>query len=105
MTKDIMKDTDEQLCGGVYKEGPERSPAQKHPHATGLCHLPNMWIRSSPQGKLLSHVRLFVTPWTVARQAPLLVGFSRQEYQSGSPFPSPSIILVSGMKHNDSVFL
>ena len=37
----------------------------------------------------LSHVQLFVTPWTVAQQAPLSVGFSRQEYQSGLPFPSP----------------
>ena len=37
----------------------------------------------------LSHVQLYVTPWTVACQAPLSVGFSRQEYQSGLPFPSP----------------
>ena len=35
------------------------------------------------------HVRLFATPWTVAHQAPLSMGFSRQEYWSGSPFPSP----------------
>ena len=38
--------------------------------------------------KLLSRVRLFATPWTVARQAPLSMGFSRQEYWSGLPFPS-----------------
>ena len=37
----------------------------------------------------LSRVWLFVTPWTVARQASLSVGFSRQEYWSGQPFPSP----------------
>ena len=37
----------------------------------------------------LSHVRLVVTPWTVARQAPLSIGFFRQEYWSGLPFPSP----------------
>ena len=37
----------------------------------------------------LSHVRLFVTPWTVAEQAPLSMGFSRQEYWSELPFPSP----------------
>ena len=37
----------------------------------------------------LSRVRLFVTPWTVAHQAPLSMGFSRQEYGSGLPFPSP----------------
>ena len=39
---------------------------------------------------MLSHfrsVRLFVTPWTVARQAPLSTGFSRQERWSGLPFP------------------
>ena len=39
--------------------------------------------------KLLSRVGLFVTAWTVARQAPLSMGFSRQEYWSGLPFPSP----------------
>ena len=38
---------------------------------------------------VLSHVRLFVTPWTGARQAPLSMGFSRQEYWSGLPFPPP----------------
>ena len=37
----------------------------------------------------LSHVRLFATPWTVAYQAPPSMGFSRQEYWSGSPVPSP----------------
>ena len=37
---------------------------------------------------LLSHVRLFVTPWTVACQAPLSMGFPRQEYWNGLPFPS-----------------
>ena len=34
-------------------------------------------------------VRLFATPWTVARQAPLSLGFSRQESWNGLPFPSP----------------
>ena len=38
--------------------------------------------------QLLSHVRLFVAPWTEAREAPLSMGFSRQEYWSGLPFPS-----------------
>ena len=36
-----------------------------------------------------SCVRLFATPWTITFQAPLSVGFPRQEYQSGLPFPSP----------------
>ena len=39
--------------------------------------------------KSLSRVRLFAIPWTVARQAPLCMEFSRQEYWSGMPFPSP----------------
>ena len=41
------------------------------------------------KGKSLSRVRLFVTPWTAAYQAPPSVGFSRQEYWSGVPLPSP----------------
>ena len=35
------------------------------------------------------HVRLFATPWTVARQASLSMGLSQQEYWSGLPFPLP----------------
>ena len=38
---------------------------------------------------LFSRVQLFVTPWTVAYQAPLSMRFSRQEYWSGLPFPTP----------------
>ena len=38
---------------------------------------------------LLSHVQLFVTPWTIAHQAPLSVGFLRQKYWSGLPFTFP----------------
>ena len=37
----------------------------------------------------LSHVRLFATPWAVAHQASLSMGFPRQEYGNGLPFPSP----------------
>ena len=36
-----------------------------------------------------SHIQLFATTWTVARQAPLPMGFFRQEYSNGLPFPSP----------------
>ena len=39
--------------------------------------------------KLLSRVRLFETPWTAAHQAPVSMGFSRQEFWSGLPLPSP----------------
>ena len=41
--------------------------------------------------KLLSCVRLLATPWTAAHQAPPSLGFSRQEYWSGVPLPSPTI--------------
>ena len=40
---------------------------------------------------MLSNVQLFVTPWTVAYQAPLSMGFPRQEYWSGVPLPSPTV--------------
>ena len=43
--------------------------------------------------KSLSHVRLLATPWTAAYQAPLSMGFSRQEYWSGVPSPSPCILV------------
>ena len=39
--------------------------------------------------KSLNHVQLFVTPWTVAHQAPPSMEFCRQDYWSGLPFPSP----------------
>ena len=47
---------------------------------------------------VLRHVRFFVTPWTVARQAPHSVGFSRQEYWSGLPFPTPGDLPTQGLK-------
>ena len=48
--------------------------------------------------QLLSRVQLCVTPWTVACQAPLSMGFSRQEYWSGLPFPSPGDYTDPGME-------
>ena len=44
------------------------------------------------------YVRLFATPWTIACQTPLSVGFSRQEYWSGLPFPSPGDLSHPGIK-------
>ena len=48
--------------------------------------------------KLLSHVRLFVTPWTVAYQASPSMGFSRQGYWSGLLFPSPGDLPDPGIE-------
>ena len=64
-------------------------------------HRIRIWSLSSVvkvKVKLLSHVRLFVTPWTVAYQASPSMGFSRQEYWSGLPFPSPVDLPDPGIK-------
>ena len=62
------------------------APARLHTSAftqeSALKSLLDLCVRQSC-------VQLYVTPWTVAQQALLSVGFSRQEYWSGSPFPSP----------------
>ena len=47
---------------------------------------------------MLSHVRLFVIPWTVAHQAPLSMGFPRQEHWSGLPFPPPGDLPDPGIE-------
>ncbi|CAI9179161.1 unnamed protein product [Rangifer tarandus platyrhynchus] len=65
------------------------------------CYQP---ISLHPHAHMLSHV----TPWTAARQAPLFMGFSRQEYWSGLPFPSPSNSLqmvTAAMKLKDDCSL
>ena len=83
------------------------SPLHFHRHSlsSGLCHLlcqqsQSLSIRSS-HAHMLScfiHVWLFATPWTVAHQAPLSMGFSRQEYWSGLPFPPPGDLPKPGIE-------
>ena len=48
--------------------------------------------------KSLSRVQLFATPWTIAHQAPWSMGFSRYEYWSGLPFPSPGDLPDPGIE-------
>ena len=48
--------------------------------------------------KLLSHVQLFVTTWTVVHYSPLSMELSRQEYWSGQPFPSPGDLPDPGIE-------
>ena len=43
-------------------------------------------------------VRFFATPWTITRQAPLSMGFSRQEHWSGLPFPAPGDVPDPGIE-------
>ena len=52
----------------------------------------------SEKVELLSRVRLLVTPWTLAHQAPPSMGFSRQEYWNGLPFPSPGDLCNPGIE-------
>ena len=85
---------------GIY---PDKTIIQRYMHPNS----PQRHLQWSPHGsslnghwwtnrwrwwwcRVLSHW-LFVTPWTVAHQAPLSMEFSRQEYWSGLPFPSPMI--------------
>ena len=52
--------------------------------------------------KSLSRVRLLATPWTAAYQPPPPMGFSRQEYWSGSPLPSPTGTLKETQKNENN---
>ena len=54
--------------------------------------------------QLLSHVHFFVIPWTVAHQAHLSMEFSRQEYWSGLPFPSPVDLPDPGIEPRSPAF-
>jgi len=57
---------------------------------------PMMWLICCAVLSCFSHIPLFATPWTVAHQAPLSMGFSRQEYWSVLPFPPPGDLPDSG---------
>ena len=62
------------------------------------CYQP---IPLHPHAHMLSHV----TPWTAARQAPLSMDFSRQEYWSGLPFPCPYMYVYKYIKYIYILFL
>ena len=73
----------------------------------GLLHCRRILYQLSYQGshsvqfssvQSLSRVRLCATPWTVAHQVPLSMGFSRQEYWSGVPFPFPGDLPDPGIE-------
>ena len=56
------------------------------------------WLLSACVFSCSNHVQLFATPWTVAHQAPLSMGFSRQDYWSGLPCPSPGDLPGPGIE-------
>ena len=78
--------------GGLQSIGSRRV---RHDWATSLSRISfsNAW-----KWNLLSRVWLFATLWTAAYQAPLPMGFSRQEYWSGVPLPSPRIWIVRTLR-------
>ena len=67
-------------------------PGDEHPRLEGVQYATGDALC------MLSHFQLFVTLWTVGCQAPLSMGFSRQEYWSGLPFPSPGDLSNPGIK-------
>ena len=73
----------------------QRKVMPKNAQTTAQLHSSHMLVS---EVKLLNHVRLFLTPWTAASQAPPSMGFSRQEYWSGLPFPSPGDLPDSGIE-------
>ena len=70
------------------------SPSSEHPELISF-RMDSSFLLIFPS---FSRVRLFATPWTVAYQAPLSMGFSRQEYWSGLPFPSPGDLPNPGIE-------
>ena len=64
-----------------------------------LPNFPFFTSLDQDQVKSFSRVQLFATPWTVAYHAPPSMGFSRQEYWSGLPLPSPEDLPDLGIEH------
>ena len=75
-------------CKGKGTAGYSHCPA---PHLASKCSAAKLTsqLGEALKVKPLSRVQLFVTPWTVAYQAPLSIAFSRQEYWSGLTFLPP----------------
>ena len=74
-------------------------------HISLQLSLYQVWINHVwSEVKSLSRVRLFPSPWTVAYQAPPSMGFSRQQYWSGLPFPSPGDLPDPGIKPGSPAF-
>ena len=72
--------------------------ATKHTHSLVLQTISTKNACPLQKVKSLSHVRLLATPWTAAHQAPPSMAFSRQEYGSGLPFPSPGDLPDPGIE-------
>ena len=83
------------LLQGIYPTQ-ELNPGLLHHRQ--VYHLSRQSSPNHPIAKSLNRIRLFATPWTVTYEAPLSMGFSRQEYWSGLPFPSPGDLPDPGIE-------
>ena len=92
----MLTKTDAQLesCELSFIWGKTRTAAWMAASQIGLRDCSKVAVKV----KLLSRVRLFATPWTVAYQASPSMGFSRQECWSGLPFPSPGDLPNPGIE-------
>ena len=90
------------LCDPIDGSPPGSCPWDSPGKNPGVgCHfLLQLW-KWKVKVKSLSHVPLFTTPWTAAYQAPPSMGFSRQEYWSGVPLPSPRFSLIIHFIHSN----
>ena len=79
------------VCDAIQPSHPLSSPSPPAPN-------PSQHIYAMCCVSCFSRVWLFVTPWTVAHQAPLSMGFSRQEYWSGLPCPPPGELPNPGIE-------
>ena len=73
-------------------------------YSLNVCCKSSVCYKGMACASMLSHVWLCVTLWTVARQAPLSMGFSRQEYWNGLPFPTPGNLPDPGIEPMSPVF-
>ena len=81
------------LCNPIDSSSPSWDSLGKN---TGVgCHFLPQCMKVKSESEVAQRVRLFSTPWTAAHQAPPPMGFSRQEYWSGVPLPSPNYLETS----------
>ena len=75
----------------MREAGPRREGSRESHHLVAVGNSQN-------SSRVLSRVQLFATPWTVVHQTPLFMGFPRQEYWSGLPFPPPGDLPNPGIE-------
>ena len=99
-----------QSCPALCDSIDGSPPGTPHPwdspgKYTGVgCHFLLQCVKVKSETKSLSCVQLLATPWTAAHQAPPCMGFSRQEYCSGVPLPSPGHLSSRGELLTASTF-